>query len=142
MKTFSRCCDCSTKLAVFGLLVLSGCGPTQQSLNEAVKFVGMTYFNYQQIWKRPPANWEDILTLSQAEGLEADRQMINLVRSSGYTVVWNVDCIAPGANERILAYHSPDPARGGKVLFADGSLRSVTAAEIEDVLRLHAVSEQ
>ena len=94
----------------------------------------MTYFNYQQIWKRPPANWEEILTLADRDGLEADLNLLNQVRVSDFVIIWNVDCQAPNAEDRVLAYEGTSKIGGGSVLFADGSLRSLTANELNKYL--------
>jgi hypothetical protein len=130
----NRCAATCFSLCVFAVALFSGCNSKEETLNEATKFFGMTYFNYQQIWKRPPANWEEILTLADRDGLEADLAMLNLVRESDYVIIWNVDCQAPSAQDRVLAYKRSSQTSGGSILFADGSLRSLAANELNDYL--------
>lgn len=127
---------CPRPLFSFFLLLslFVGCQSEKPNLDESVKFLGMTYFNYQQIWNRPPANWDEILTLAAGDGLEPDRKMLNQVQSSDYVILWNVDCQDPAAQTRVLAYRTSSLTNGGSVLFADGSLRNLTAVELADCL--------
>lgn len=108
----------------------AGCGSSKLSIDDSLKFFGLTYANFQQVYNKPPANWEEFLKLSDAPGLEEDMRQLVLVRESDYSVVWNVDCQADNASQLVLAYPktSDEP-----VLFADGSLRKLTPEEFKDV---------
>ena len=110
------------------LLFMSGCDSSQPSIDDSLKFFGLTCANYQQVYNKPPANWEEFLKLSDAPGLEEDMKQLLLVRESDYTVMWNVDCLAADASQTVLAYSKTSDK---PVLFADGSLRSVTSQEFD-----------
>lgn len=107
-----------------------GCDASRSSIDDSLKFFGLTCANYQQVYKKPPANWEEFLKLSDAPGLEEDMRQLILVRESEYSVVWNVDCLAGNASQRVLAYSK---SADKPVLFADGSLRKLTGEEFEKV---------
>lgn len=125
----------TSSLSIALLIALfPGCSAKQTDPDEAMKFFGMSYMNYQQIWSRPPANWEEILTLAEGEGLEPDLRLLNQARESDFVVVWNQDCLSPKAEERVLAYASATLEAEGKVLFADGSLRLLSSAELDGYL--------
>jgi hypothetical protein len=130
MISVNRC----VALCVFAVGLFSGCNSKREALDEATKFFGITYFNYQQIWKRPPASWEEILTLADRDGLEADMALLNRVRESDYVIIWNVDCQALNAQDLVLAYERSLQTSGGRVLFADGSLRTLAANEFNNYL--------
>ena len=91
-----------------------------------MKFFGVTYSNYQQVYNKAPSNWSEFLQLSEAPGLEDDMRQLVQVRESDYTVVWNVDCQAGDVSQQVLTY--PETPKK-PVLFADGSLRKLTPTE-------------
>ncbi len=129
-----RLAACRSAFILLVIVLLPGCSAKPKNLQESIKFFGMTYYNYQQIWKRPPANWEEILTMANVEGLEADLEMLNRVKDSDYTIIWNVDCNGPNPQDSVLAYEPVSIKRGGMILFADGSLRSLAANQLADNL--------
>ena len=117
-----------------------GCGVSQEETRDALKFFGMTYYNYHAIWRKPPASWDDVLTLAEDPAPEEDRTRLLLVREAGYTVSWGVDPKATDASEVVLAYLPKSVTDGGDVLFVDGSVRLLTGAELNG--RLENASEQ
>ena len=117
-----------------------GCGVSQEEKHDALKFFGMTYYNYHAIWRKPPASWDDVLTLADDPAPEKDRTRLLLVREAGYTVSWGVDPKASNASEIVLAYLPKTVTDGGNVLFVDGSIRMLTGAELSG--RLKKATEQ
>lgn len=117
-------------------LVMCGCKSNSGDSNEALKFFGITYFNYQQIWKKPPSNWNEILRLADDPRLENDRKLLLHVQKSGYVVVWGLDThrLSESLSEIVLAYPPDALQRGGKVLMLDGSLISLSAKELNSRL--------
>ena len=124
----------SAILLAIACIPLSGCESTDAHQREALKFFGITYFNYQQIWKKPPANWDELLKLAPTTELPDDRKLLEQVRQSGYTILWEIDCMTSDAAEVVLAYPPDALDRGGDVLFAEGSVRKMSADELKQRL--------
>lgn len=125
----TRMIFCLSILSV--LLLITGCGPTQADQTESLKFFGMTYGNYEVIFKKPPAGWSDIEKLSEGEGLEDDRKLINQMKQMNYTIVWDAGGKS-GLNreEVVLAYPADGKESGGQVLMLNGAVLKLTAAEL------------
>lgn len=124
------------RLVLFLLLAtLMGCGSKQEQTREGLKFFGMAYYNFHQIWKKHPANWDDMMTMAIDD---ADRELLNRVKDGGFLVAWSVDpsVITAGSSEFILALHPDTQANGGDVLFLDGSVATLTKVEIEEKLKV------
>lgn len=117
-------------------LVMCGCKSNSGDSNEALKFFGITYFNYQQIWKKPPLNWNEIFRLADDPRLESDRKLLLHVQKSGYVVIWGLDTqrLSGSHSEIVLAYAPDALQRGGKVLMLDGSLMNLSAKELNSRL--------
>ena len=91
----------------------------------------MTYFNYQQIWKKPPSSWEEIFTLADAPVLDEDRRKLQLVKDCGYEIAWGTDTAGDGQPSTVVLGYLPDAKKkGGDVLFLGGSVRPLTAQEL------------
>ncbi|MEM7477394.1 MAG: hypothetical protein AAF483_20610 [Planctomycetota bacterium] len=114
--------------AVIALLLanLVGCGGSA-GREEAVKFFGITYFNYMQIYKKAPAGWDDVLKLADAPGLEEDLEKLQSVQNASYTIRWDA---ANDGQDAVLAYLPEATKNGGKVLVVSGALIQMTAEEL------------
>ena len=115
------------------VLPISGCGKNGPSEEESLKFFGMTYYNYVQIYKKSPSGWDDIMSLAKEPGLEEDAAMLIAVKEAGYIVIW--DAADAPDKDKLLAYLPDMKEKGGKALFFDGSARNVTAEELSALLQ-------
>lgn len=114
------------------VIPFSGCGKSGPSEEESLKFLGMTYYNYVQIYKKSPSGWDDMMSLAKEPGLEEDAAMLTAVKDAGYIVVW--DAADEPDKDKLLAYLPEMKEKGGKALFFDGSARNVTAEELNALL--------
>ena len=125
---------CLQLALLFALMVgiASGCGRSAHSEEESLKFFGLTYFNYMQVYQSPPKGWEEIEKLADAPGLEDDMQMLRNIKAAGYVVVWEA---AEQGTDAVLAYHPSCVELGGKVLLVNGSLELCTSDELRAKLK-------
>jgi hypothetical protein len=75
--------------------------------------------------QKPPAKQGDLLK-KQYEGVYP--AAIDAVKKGKYAVVWNVNDKGSGT---VLAYEKDAPTQGGRVLMADGSVRTMSADEFK-----------
>ena len=91
-----------------------------------LKQIAIAYHNYYGQHNKGPQYTDDLLPF-----VENDRALINAVKSGVYVVFMNVDLqnLPEGSNRTILGFAGTVPNNGGAVIFADGTVASLTKEE-------------
>lgn len=94
-----------------------------------LKRIGLAYHNHMDSSKKPPAKVEDL-----APYYENDAQITAAIKEGTFVVFWNCSfqAMKAGTSNTILAYEKETPEKGGLVLMADGSVRTMTVKEFKD----------
>jgi hypothetical protein len=103
-----------------------GGSPLDQAKKEnALKRIGLAYHNCSDKGK-PPASAEEL-----APYYENDPQVTAAIKDGTLVVYWNVKLLElmAGTSNTVLGYEKDAPAKGGLVLLADASVKTLTAAE-------------
>jgi hypothetical protein len=105
--------------------------PPQQMQNPAMltnqlKMIGLAYLNYADAKGQPPSRIEDL-----APFYENDAAVTAAVKDGTFVVFWNSDYrkMTKGTSNTILAYHKDAKDKGGLVLLADGSVKTMSPKE-------------
>jgi uncharacterized protein (DUF1330 family) len=126
-------------LCVIGLLFAVGCSKSTNPQSETkpqiateplsaaekkaanfLKLFWLGYCNHSDNNQRPPGKLEDLKTvISSDEPIDFDH----------YHIIWGVDLKPIVKSRTILAYEVDVPEKGGMVLFPDGNVERVSAAE-------------
>ena len=115
-------------------LVLSGCSGRQEDADDSFQRVGLSdigtaYQMYLGEMKRPPRSPADLRKYGNGLPL-----LTEALESNDFVVFWGVNTDqVPTAASTILAYHKNAQDNAGFVLFADGSVRKVTAQEFSSI---------
>lgn len=114
-------------LCVVGLFTVIGCGKSTEPQNapekEAsadLKLFGIGYQSYSENNSRPPRTLDDLKTV-----ISSDRP----IEFSRYHILWGVDLKSITQDRTVLAYETAVPEKGGMVLFHDGNVERVSAAD-------------
>ena len=96
--------------------------------------LGLLYQSYHDMHRRGPASWEEAKAYSIQN--YSTSQPLDKLREMGYTVNWGMRMqdVIVGTSNYVLAYPSDGPQNGGSVLMMDGSVQSMTAAELNTAL--------
>jgi prepilin-type processing-associated H-X9-DG protein len=91
-----------------------------------LKQIGLAYHSYLSTNNKPPARAEDL-----APFYENNVKITTALKDGTYVVYWNVKLMSlvNGTSNTILGYEKDAPAKGGEVLYADGHVATLTAAE-------------
>lgn len=89
-----------------------------------LRSIGQFYLQHQATSGRPPMSLDDLPEMQQ-EG----RQLVQLIQSGEYVVLWGLDPANAGSN--VLAYHKNVPMSGGMVLLGDGSVHNMQPQQFQ-----------
>ncbi|HEY7329934.1 MAG TPA: DUF1559 domain-containing protein [Gemmataceae bacterium] len=97
-----------------------------------LKRIGLAYHSYLDSSKKPPAKVEDL-----APYYENDAQITMAIKGGTFVVFWNssFQAMTAGTSNTILGYEKETPEKGGLVLMADGSVKTMTAKEFKDTAK-------
>lgn len=127
-------------LVVAVTLAAAGCGgestgddrEAMADLNQ----IGLSYWSFIDIHKRPPANADDLIATVAEEDRKVTAAIAQRIKDGKYVVFWNVDLRPLGAagKDVVLAYHKDVPTKGGMVVTATpdaANTRRMTAEEFK-----------
>ena len=100
-------------------------GKTAALLTNQLKMIGLAYHSYSDNG-RPPAKAEDLAPL-----YENDKKITAALKDGTIVVFWNSSFknMPAGTSNTVLGYEKDAKDKGGLVLMADGSVRTMTAKE-------------
>ena len=104
------------------------------SETDELKTFGLLYYNTQQVYQKPPTEWKQLFRLVDAPDLKEDYDQLMRFRDAGYTIVWGVDATSPAAPSTVLCYDSNTLKSGGPVLFANGAVVQMSAADLANAI--------
>jgi protein-disulfide isomerase len=87
------------------------------------------YMIYVKNNQAPPKQFADI---NQKSYSEVHPLAFNAVKDGKYVVVWGVNDKSSGT---LLAYEKDAPAQGGTVLMADGTIKKMSADEVQAAIK-------
>lgn len=129
------------RIGVFALIVIgvAGCGKNDEQDREKdaeeLRQVGIMYHEYAR--KNRGKGPEEVKGLLDYAGDAAALRAYHQVVGRKYVLIWEVNIPREepeeNPNKLVLGYHRDTPNAGGLVLFVDGSVQSVTAAEFADL---------
>lgn len=116
--------------------LMRGRGPAVdiRTLND-MKMIGLAYHSHLGAFRKPPARAEDLRAFL-AESPTAFQRL-----TDGQVVFfWNVgmEQMTAGSSNTILAHERDAPAKGGLVLFGDGSARAISLDEFQKTAKAQA----
>jgi hypothetical protein len=91
-----------------------------------LKQIGLAYHTYADAHRKPPSKIEDLAPL-----YENDAKITAAVKDGSFVVFWNAEFqkMTQGTSNTILAYEKDAKEKGGLVLMADGSVKTMSAKE-------------
>lgn len=114
------------------LAALAGCGSAAvkqgytPKTEDKLREVWAMYKGHLDARKRPPARLSDLDPYEPANIYGyAD------LRDGGLVIFWGGSAPSAGAGARVLAYEKDAPEQGGFVLFQDGTVKHLSAAEFQ-----------
>lgn len=130
-------------VTVMGIALLTatiGCDAVEQAKKAAqsdqtinhMKLTGRAFHNYHDIHRQFPNNWEELIAFDTANAAA-----IQQLRDSGCEVTgWGLAMkeITVGSSNFVLAYMPDTKQESGPALYADGSARRITAADLQSAL--------
>lgn len=111
------------------LLLQQGCGKAKLSEVDELKNFGLLYYNTQQVYQKPPTEWEQLFRLVDVPALKEDYDRLARFKDAGYTIVWGRDATSSDASSTVLCYAPKTLEAGGPVLFANGAVLQMSAAD-------------
>ncbi len=127
MKLFSLC------LASIGLLSLATSSFAAEKITaNDLKQIGLAYHNYFDVNKKGPEKAED-LTKYLGDKKDAVKRLVDLLKDEEIVFAYKVGIfdMVDGTSNTVLAYVKSVPADGGLVLYADGSVKTLKAADFK-----------
>ncbi len=125
-----------TIIAALGLcLSLTGSAGAQLTAAERakrtndLKQLGLAFHNYNDTFKKGPAKAADL-----GPFIENDKRLLGLLDNKDIVFQFGVsvaEMMADGLSNTVLAYDKDVPTKGGLVLMADASVKSMTAEEFK-----------
>lgn len=120
--------SCVAIAALVAIVALSGCGGAAKRvrMTNNLKQLGLAYHSCHDVNQKGPADWAE----AQKFGASADVQQE--IEAAGYTIVWGLKMsdAKNGTSNTLIAYPKDGATAGGTVLFLDGSVGQLTAAEV------------
>lgn len=100
----------------------------KQLLINRLKQIGLAYHSCYDANKKPPSKVEELEPF-----YEKDAKITDAIRKGEIKIYWNVFFLKlpQGTSNTVLGHEKEVATRGGMVLMADGSVRSMTAAEFK-----------
>jgi hypothetical protein len=91
-----------------------------------LKMIGLAYHSYADTNRKPPSKIEDL-----APFYENDAAITASVKDGSFVVYWNAEFrkMTQGTSNTILAYEKDAKDKGGLVLMADGSVKTMSAKD-------------
>jgi hypothetical protein len=91
-----------------------------------LKQIALAYHSFLGKEKRPPTSVEEL-----APYYEKDAALTAALKDGTYVVYWNVKLLelVSGTSNTVLGYEKDAPTKGGVVVFADGSVKTLSAEE-------------
>jgi hypothetical protein len=124
----------------------AGCGSLKQAAERQkatneLKQVGLAWHNYYDANARCPAKPEDLFPFLDGPTSAASQAL----KSGRFVLVWDVNLpelrkTPAGMGGAAVGWASETPTSGGLVLMADGTVKTVTAAEYQALARPKAAS--
>ena len=98
------------------LAIVPGCQSSEESLEDDLKQLGVTYLSFIDVKQESPSDWEELITFAEENDMWADE--IRRARDAGCTVTWDLEIDPATADTTVLA----EPPGEGRRLMADGGL--------------------
>ena len=94
-----------------------------------LKMIGLAYHNHLDAKRQPPAKIEDL-----APFYENDAKITAALKDGSVVFIWksSIQNMTAGTSNTVLAYEKEAPDKGGLVLMADGSVKTMSAKEFKD----------
>lgn len=94
-----------------------------------LKMIGLAYHNHLDSKRRAPAKVEDL-----APFYENDAKVTAALKDGSFVFLWNstIQNMTAGTSNTVLAYEKETSDKGGLVLMADGSVKTMSAKEFKD----------
>lgn len=119
-------------VALLALLVLRGGVRAADDVTaNDLKQIGLAYHNHHDATNKAPAKAKDL-----APYFENSKRLLDHLESGRIRFIYNVSIrdMVDGTSNTILAHVKEAPAKGGLVLYGDGSVRKLTADEIKKAI--------
>lgn len=112
----------------FMLLAIAGCSSAIKEIPETKRTdlmqLSELYENYSKVNQKPPAKLADLANPTYEHQFAAP---VRALKNKEYLVVWGTPM---GDGATVLAYEKDAPQSGGWVLFADGQVKQMSAADL------------
>lgn len=114
------------------LFVLAGCGKTETappaaSAQTKLTEIGNMYRAYTKDHKKPPQKLSDFDHPYEPANMDGYAAL----RDGECVMIWGGSMPGGNANAVVIAYEKAAPEAGGLVVFQDGSVKPLTAAEFK-----------
>jgi hypothetical protein len=119
-------------VALVVFLPLAGCGKGNPVVPGSKDNLGQIYelhARYVKNHEMPPRTLADLDTKTYQV---TDAGAVQLLKEEKYVLVWNVSAKDGGT---LLAYEKDAPTQGGEVLMADGTVKKMSAAEVQAAVK-------
>ena len=118
--------------AMLLLAVLAGCGKTETSQPAAsaqtkLTEIGNMYRAYTKDHKKPPQKLSDFDHPYEPANIDGYAAL----RAGECVMIWGGSVPGGSASATVVAYEKAAPESGGLVLFQDGTVKSLSAAEFK-----------
>jgi hypothetical protein len=122
------------RLAIIGLLALVGCGDGGERTANDLRQIGLAYHGYCDAQRKGPASEKDL-----APYYENSERLSGALRSGRYVFLWGVSVMDLGKRTYVvIGYEKDVPTSGGYVLFANASVRKMSAQEFQSAAKAKA----
>jgi hypothetical protein len=137
MNTLYRLTGIASGLVVLACILACGATAKVREASERMKRsndlkqIGLTYINFFDNKKKPPANLNELITWAGQNQPEAVAVLQQAGPGGAYVILWNVDPIKQpaGSSNTVLGHESKVPGAQGLVLMADGAVHNLSPAE-------------
>jgi len=102
-----------------------------RKIQNDLKQIGLAYHNCHNATNKAPAKAEDL-----APYFENDKRLLGLLKNKDIVFIYGVKLteMTDGTSNTVLAYDKDVPAKGGFVLYGDGSTKKLTADEFKKAI--------